>query len=79
MIIPENLGKIKVGPGGLIYFKEETMACPALTPLAPQALLGDRYEMPEGQEFKSFKLDPIDEAVRAVEEAQDAVGKSLWQ
>lgn len=30
------------------------------------------------REFLTKPLDPIDEAVRAVQEAQDAVGRDIW-
>lgn len=40
----------------------------------------DQYAMPVGQDFESFMpLEPIEEAVRAVQEAQDAVGKDIWE
>lgn len=48
-------------------------------PLMPQLEYGDKYEMPVGAEIKTISLDPIDEAVQAVREAQDAVGKDIWE
>lgn len=54
------------------------MAVPALSiPLVPQVRFGDTYKLPPITKTES--LTPIDEAVMAVREAQDTVGKDMWE
>lgn len=61
-------------------------------PLVPQYRHGDRYEMPLGElmRIEDYKLGKhlspmeiakreIEDAVREVREAQDAVGKGIWE
>lgn len=62
------------------------MTIPYFTmPLAPQLDYGDQYKMPR-KEVASKVATPMEEAkreiedaVRGVQEAQDAVGKGVWE
>lgn len=56
-------------------------------PLVPQSRYGDMYEMLFSERMriercklgKSYYKTPVDEAVEAVREAQDACSKGIWE
>ena len=55
------------------------MTCQAFTvPLSPPTLkeMESRHNMVKSYEYYQT---PVDEAVQAVREAQDAVGKGIWE
>ena len=61
-------------PGRIIYYQEPVFINPYLSSSFSEV------PIPDAPDVKiNFKDTPIDEAVQAVREAQDSVGKDIWE
>ena len=73
------IGEVNLSPGGVTYYKGDVMTISAfsvpLKPPTPKELEYNRL----AAESSEYHLSPIDEAVQAVQEAQDSVGKTIWE